>query len=94
VPKGGVPDDARKSEAILILGDSVGVRSRGRRARDARGPAARALSPRSGSTTRRSIGYSTPDYRNVVDAFVPAHPEIRARSCCLLPERRERGAVR
>jgi hypothetical protein len=76
VPKGGVPDDARKNEAILILGDSVVF-----------GPAVeepetlagllRARFPAQRIYNSSSIGYSTPDYRNLVEAFVPAHPEIR-----------------
>ncbi len=75
VPKGGIPGDAAKSEAILILGDSVGF-----------GPAVdeeetfagllRARFPTRRIYNSSVIGYSTPDYRNVVDAFVPLHREI------------------
>jgi len=77
VPKGGLPDDARKTQAILILGDSVAF-----------GPAVEEPDTLAGRLRARFashriynssvIGYSTPDYRNVVDAFVPGHPEITA----------------
>jgi lysophospholipase L1-like esterase len=75
VPKGGVPGDEQKSGAILILGDSVGF-----------GPAVeepetiagllRAQFPARRIYNASVIGYGTPDYRNVAEAFVPAHPEI------------------
>ena len=77
VPKGGLPEDERKSEAILILGDSVGF-----------GPAVEEGDTFAGLLRTRFparriynssvIGYSTPDYRNVVDAFLPRHPEVKA----------------
>jgi lysophospholipase L1-like esterase len=77
VPKGGVPGDAGKADAILLLGDSVGF-----------GPAVEEHDTFAGRLRERFaasriynssvIGYSTPDYRNVVDAFVPVHPEVRA----------------
>lgn len=77
VPQGGVPGDAAKPEAILILGDSVGF-----------GPAVpeeetlagllRARFPERRVYNASVIGYSTPDYLNVVDVFVPAHPEVKA----------------
>lgn len=77
VPPGGVPDDERKSKAILILGDSVGF-----------GPAVeeeetfagllRAGFPHERIYNSSVIGYATPDYRHVVDAFVPEHPEVTA----------------
>lgn len=77
VPKGGLPDDARKAQAILLLGDSVGF-----------GPAVeepqtlagrlRARFPERRIFNSSAIGYATRDYRNVVEAFVPAHPEIAA----------------
>ena len=77
VPKGGVGADAGKREAILILGDSVGF-----------GPAVAEADTFAGLLRARFasqriynssvIGYSTSDYRNVVEAFVPGHPEVRA----------------
>jgi hypothetical protein len=77
VPKGGVPDDEGKSEAILVLGDSVGF-----------GPAVAEADTFAGLLRARFadkriynssvIGYSTPDYRNVIDAFLPGHPEVKA----------------
>jgi len=77
VPKGGVPEDAGKPEAILILGDSVGF-----------GPAIEESDTFAGLLRTRFvdrriynssvIGYSTSDYRNVVDAFLPRHPEVKA----------------
>jgi lysophospholipase L1-like esterase len=77
VPKGGVPGDAGKHEAILILGDSVAF-----------GPAVeepdtfagllRARFPEQRVYNSAVIGYSTPDYRNVVQEFVPRHPEVTA----------------
>jgi lysophospholipase L1-like esterase len=77
VPKAGVPDDASKTTTILILSDSVGF-----------GPAVeepetfagqlRARFPTQRIYNSSVIGYSTPDYRNVVDAFVPQHPEVSA----------------
>jgi len=75
VPQGGVPGDAGKAEAILILGDSVGF-----------GPAVEEADTFAGLLRVRFsakriynssvIGYSTPDYRNLVDAFMPLHPEV------------------
>lgn len=77
IPKGGVPGDADKGAALLILGDSVGF-----------GPAVEEDETLAGILRKRFpevriynssvIGYSTGDYRNVVEAFVPAHPEVRA----------------
>jgi hypothetical protein len=77
VPKGGVPGDAQKSSALLILGDSVGF-----------GPAIEESETLAGRLRARFpdmrvynssvIGYGTADYRNVVDAFVPSHPEVKA----------------
>jgi len=77
VPREGLPDDARKTEAILLLSDSIGF-----------GPAVEEPQTFAGLLRARFtaqriynssvIGYSTPDYRNVVDAFVPRHPEITA----------------
>jgi lysophospholipase L1-like esterase len=77
VPKGGLPGDAGKSEAILILGDSVGF-----------GPAVeepqtfagllRARFPQRRIYNASSIGYATHDYKNVVDAFLPQHGEVKA----------------
>jgi lysophospholipase L1-like esterase len=75
VPEGGLPGDASKREAILILGDSVGF-----------GPAVeeqetlagllRARFPEKRIYNSSVIGYATPDYKNVVDAFLPLHPEV------------------
>lgn len=77
IPKGGLPDDAGKAEAILILGDSVGF-----------GPAVeepdtfagllRARFPERRVYNASSIGYATHDYLNVVDAFLPQHGEVKA----------------
>jgi lysophospholipase L1-like esterase len=77
VPKGGVPGDDRKPGAILLLGDSVGF-----------GPAVeepetyagllRARFPAQRIYNSSVIGYTTTDYRNVVDVFVPAHREVKA----------------
>jgi hypothetical protein len=77
VPKGGLPGDESKNEALLILGDSIGF-----------GPAVEEADTFAGLLRSRFasvriynssvIGYSTPDYRNVVAAFVPAHPEVTA----------------
>jgi hypothetical protein len=77
VPEGGVPGDATKPEAILVLGDSVAF-----------GPAVdepetlagllRARFPERRIYNSSSIGYTTKDYWNVVHAFVPAHPEVKA----------------
>jgi lysophospholipase L1-like esterase len=75
VPRGGLPDDASKAEAILILGDSVGF-----------GPAVeepqtfagllRARFPEKRVYNSSVIGYATPDYKNVVEAFLPLHREV------------------
>lgn len=77
VPKGGAPDDQRKPEALLILSDSIGF-----------GPALeegdtfpgllRARFPNKRIYNASVIGYSTPDYRNVVHAFIPLHEEVTA----------------
>lgn len=77
VPKGGLPEDERKPEAILILGDSVTF-----------GPAIEEADTFAGLLRTRFasqriynasvIGYSTPDYQNVVEAFVPLHREVTA----------------
>lgn len=77
VPKGGVPEDEGKREAILILGDSIGFGVGVEEADTIAGLL------RVRFATRRIynssvIGYATPDYRNVVDAFVPQHDEVRA----------------
>lgn len=77
VPKGGVPNYEGEPDAILILGDSVGF-----------GPAVEEDETFAGLLRTRFadmriynasvIGYATPDYRNVVDAFLPLHPEVKA----------------
>jgi lysophospholipase L1-like esterase len=77
VPKGGLPEDEGKSEAILILGDSVGF-----------GPAVEEGDTFAGLLRKRFparriynssvIGYSTRDYRNVLDEFLPLHGEVTA----------------
>jgi hypothetical protein len=76
IPKGGVPGDESKSEALLILGDSIGF-----------GPALeesdtfagllRARFPSKRIYNSSVIGYSTPDYRNVVAEFLPVHEEVK-----------------
>lgn len=75
VPEGGLPDDANKSEAIIVLSDSVGF-----------GPAVeepdtfagvlRARFPARRVYNASVIGYTTRDYRNFIDAFVPLHDEV------------------
>ena len=75
VPKGGLPGDAQKSDAILVLGDSVAF-----------GPAVeepdtfvgrlRARFPSRRIYNSSVIGYAATDYENVVDAFLPLHPEV------------------
>ena len=77
IPKRGVREDAGKREAILILGDSVAF-----------GPAVeeeqtiagllRAHFPDQRIYNSSVIGFTTADYRNVVDAFVPLHQEVTA----------------
>jgi lysophospholipase L1-like esterase len=75
VPRGGLPDDENKPEAILVLGDSIAF-----------GPAVeegetfvgllRARFPRKRIYNSAVIGYAAHDYRNVVDAFLPLHDEV------------------
>jgi len=77
VPKGGVSEDAEKSEAILIVGDSVGFGPAVEEA-DTFAGRLRARFPEKRVYNSSVIGYSTPDYRNVVDAFLPSHPEVTA----------------
>lgn len=77
VPKRGVREDAVKRGAILIVGDSVAF-----------GPAVDEEQTIAGLLRTRFpvqriynsavIGYATPDYRNLVDAFVPRHSEVSA----------------
>lgn len=77
VPKGGLPADEDKRDAILILGDSVAF-----------GPAVeeedtfagllRARFPSRRIYNSAVIGHSTPDYRNVVEIFLPGHREVSA----------------
>jgi len=77
VPKGGFPGDDGKTEAILILGDSVGF-----------GPAVeegetfagllRARFPTRRIYNSSVIGYATDDYKNIVDSFLPLHEEVVA----------------
>jgi hypothetical protein len=77
VPKAGLPGEERKRAAILVLGDSVAF-----------GPAVeeedtlagllRVRFPSTRIYNSAVIGYTTPDYRNLIEAFVPAHPEIEA----------------
>jgi len=77
VPKGGVPEDAAKREAILILGDSVGFGA-GIDEPETFAGLLRARFPERRVYNSSVIGYSTPDYRNVVQGFVPSHPEVTA----------------
>jgi len=75
VPKGGLPDDQKKSQAILVLGDSVAF-----------GPAVeeggtfvgllRVRFPAKRVYNSSVIGYAVADYKNVVDAFLPLHDEV------------------
>jgi len=77
VPKGGLPEDVGKREAILILGDSVGF-----------GPAVDEEDTFAGLLRKRFadrriynssvIGYTASDYRNVVETFLPLHDEVKA----------------
>jgi lysophospholipase L1-like esterase len=75
VPRGGVPDDRDKTEAILILGDSVGFGPAVEEAETLAG-LLRARFPSKRIYNSSVIGYATPDYRNVVDAFLPLHSEV------------------
>jgi hypothetical protein len=77
VPKGGVPGDAGKTEAILILGDSVGFGA-GVEEGDTLAGRLRARFAAKRIYNSSVIGYATNDYHNVVDAFVPQHPEVTA----------------
>ena len=77
VPKGGVPGDAGKPEAILILGDSVGFGPAVEESESLAG-LLRARFPEHRIYNASSIGYATHDYRNVVDAFLPDHGEVKA----------------
>ena len=75
VAQGADGKDSGKSEAILLVGDSVGF-----------GPAVdepetyagllRARFPAQRVYNSSVIGFATRDYRNLVEAFVPAHPEV------------------
>jgi hypothetical protein len=78
VPKGGLPDDARKREAILILSDSVGFGPAIEDEAETFAGLLRKRFPDERIYNSSVIGYSTPDYRNVVEAFVPDHPEVTA----------------
>ncbi len=75
VPEGGVPADAKKSDAILILGDSVGF-GPAVEERETLAGLLRARFPAKRIYNSSVIGYATPDYKNVVDAFLPLHPEV------------------
>jgi hypothetical protein len=75
VAQGADRNDDGRSEAILLLGDSVGF-----------GPAVSEPETYAGLLRTRFpaqrvynssvIGFATQDYRNFVEAFVPAHPEV------------------
>jgi lysophospholipase L1-like esterase len=77
VAPGSNGKDDGKANAILLIGDSVGF-----------GPAVdepetyagllRARFPAQRVYNASVIGYSTRDYRNLVEAFVPRHPEVSA----------------
>jgi lysophospholipase L1-like esterase len=76
IPKGGVPGDERKSEAVLILGDSIGFGPALEEA-DTFAGLLRARFPNKRIFNSSVIGYSTPDYRNVVAEFLPRHEEVK-----------------
>jgi hypothetical protein len=75
VPKGGTPEDADKREALLILGDSIGF-GPAIEERDTFAGLLRARFPRTRIYNSSVIGYATPDYKNVVKAFLPLHKEV------------------
>jgi lysophospholipase L1-like esterase len=75
VPKGGVPGDEDRHDAILLLSDSVGF-GPGVDEPESFAGLLRARLPERRIYNASVIGYSTPDYRNVVEAFVPAHDEV------------------
>jgi lysophospholipase L1-like esterase len=77
IPKGGVPGDAARRQAILILGDSVGFGPAVEEAETLAGRL-RARFPEWRIYNSSVIGYTTRDYRNVVEAFLPRHPEVKA----------------
>jgi lysophospholipase L1-like esterase len=77
VPKGGVPGDVAGRQAILILGDSVGFGPAVEEAETLAGRL-RAWFPDWLVYNSSVIGYTTRDYRNVVEAFLPRHPEVKA----------------
>jgi lysophospholipase L1-like esterase len=76
VPKGGVPGDDDKHEALLVLSDSVGF-GPGVDEPETFAGLLRPRFPERRIYNASVIGYSTPDYRNVVEAFVPAHDEVK-----------------
>ena len=69
--------EPRSGRAVLFLGDSVGFACGVDEADSALGLLRRAR--RDWRVYNASVvGYSVRDYKNVLEAFVPAHPEVRA----------------
>jgi hypothetical protein len=77
VPKERLPGDESKPEALLILGDSIGFGPSVEEA-DTFAGLLRARFPSVRIYNSSVIGYSTPDYRNVVHTFMPLHEEVTA----------------
>jgi lysophospholipase L1-like esterase len=77
VPEGGVPGDDAKAEAILLLGDSVGFGAGVDEPQTFAG-LLRARRPERRIYNSSTIAYAAGDYGNVVQAFVPDHPEVKA----------------
>jgi hypothetical protein len=77
VPEGGEPGDAQKGAALLILGDSVGFGPAVEESQTLAGRL-RARFPELRVYNSSVIGFGTADYRNVVESFLPVHPEVKA----------------
>lgn len=75
VPAGGLPPGDHAEGAILLLGDSVAFAAGVEDGSTAVG-LLRSRYPRRRIYDASVIGYNTTDYVNVVERFVPAHPEI------------------
>ena len=76
VPKGGLPGDESKREAILLLGDSVGFGPAIEDEGETFAGLLRARFPAKRVYNSSVIGYTSADYKNVVEAFIPLHPEV------------------